>query len=179
MYSDPPTAPNLSSRQIWTVAPHGQQRVHSSCRASSFCKVIGSCQVQLWEAGRRKGGKKWRERREVTLYLLPQPTHPVEWERTCYHENSLTCYMSCVYIAHFSTSYIKKVRFPCRNLQLNTCSNHTLRDFPHISCTYIAHSYDEISLMTRGFPYLLILSPIHFSFTPCSVNMCERSRVPM
>ena len=93
MYSDPPTASNRSSHQIWTVAPHGQQRVHSSCGASSFCKVIGSCQVQLWEAGWRKGEKKRRERREVILCLLPQPTHPVEWERPCYHKNSLTCYM--------------------------------------------------------------------------------------
>ena len=61
MYSDPPTAPNLSSHQIWTVAPHGQ-RVHSSCTASSFCKVIGSCQVQLWEGGgRKRREKKGRE----------------------------------------------------------------------------------------------------------------------
>ena len=37
--------------------------------------------------------------------------------------------MSRVYIAHFSTSYIK-VRFPCRNLRLHTCSKPTLRDFP-------------------------------------------------
>ena len=79
MYSDLPTAPNLSSHQIWTVAPHGQQSVHSSCRASSErsdAAVRFSCRREVPVGGRggrkregmkKEGGKRrkgGRERRE-------------------------------------------------------------------------------------------------------------------
>ena len=92
-----------------------------------------------------------------------------------------------LYIPHFCTSYVHTVRlgdcptegdFPQKDWVWGYMQQLYYKNegFPHIHvfCKKVA-----LTAMMRGFPYLLILSPIHFSFMPCSVNMCERSRVPM